>query len=239
MQKFRFLILFNLFVFFFINLSVAQVKDNVLEKSVDSLKAKPVKIPKKQVQKATDTLKPKYINPGKIAGRNAMIKSLIIPGWGQLYNNQILVKDYKAKGETGGHFWQKTYTLGKIGVIYTGFTLLTLSYIDNSNGYKVFLKEAQYRTLNPGQTENPDLVRYTTSGITSNKDVFKRNKQVIIFSMAAVYLVNVADAYVAARLHYFNIDDNLSFKITPTLLNAPNSMYGFNAAPALKFSLNL
>lgn len=239
MQKYKVLLWCTLFIFFSINLAFGQVADTVSKKPADTIKTKTSTKLKNNQTKSIDTLKPKYINPGKVAGRSAMIKSLIIPGWGQLYNNQILVRDYKAKGENGGHFWQKAYTLSKIGVIYTGFTLLTLSYIDNSNGYRIFLKEAQYRSLNPGKTENPDLVRYTTSGITNNKDTFKRNKQVIIFSFAAVYLVNVADAYVAARLHYFNIDDNLSFKITPTLINSSNGMYGFNPAPALKFSLNL
>ncbi|TDG36723.1 hypothetical protein EZJ43_05410 [Pedobacter changchengzhani] len=239
MGKFKFLTVFNFLIFFFVSLTVAQVKDAGVKKSADTLKAKVVKIPNKQAEKSTDTSKPKYINPGKIAGHKAMIKSFIIPGWGQLYNNQILVRDYKAKGENGGHFWQKTYTLGKIGVIYTGFTLLTMSYIDNSKGYKTFLKEAQYRQLNPGMTENPTLVRYSDEGVKANKDVFKRNKQVVIFSLAAVYLVNVADAYVAARLHYFNIDDNLSFKVTPSLINSAPAMYGFNPVPALKISLNL
>jgi len=228
-----------LMMLFFANLAYGQVKDTVLNKNIDSLSARPIGQQKNIASKKTDTLKPKYINPGKIAGHKAMIKSFLIPGWGQLYNNQILVRDYKAKGEQNGHFWQKTYTLGKVGIIYTGFTLLTLSYIDNTNSYRTFLKEAQYRTANPGKTENPDLVRYTTGGITNAKDIFKRNRQVVIFSMAAVYLANVADAYVAARLHYFNIDDNLAFKVTPTLINSTNGMYGFNAVPALKLSLTL
>lgn len=239
MRKISALIFYSLLLLLFVNLASAQVKDTVLLKSTDTLSVKPVNTQNTKPLKKVDTAKIKYINPGKIAGHNAMLKSFIIPGWGQLYNNQILVRDYKAKGETSGHFWQKTYTLGKIGIIYTGFTLLTLSYIDNTNNYKTFLKEAQYRTINPGKTENPNLIRYTTSGITAAKDVFKRNRQVVIFSMFAVYLANVADAYVAARLHYFNIDDDLSFKIMPTIIKSTNNMYGFNVAPALKLSLTL
>jgi len=52
-----------------------------------------------------------------------------------------------------------------------------------------------------------------------------------------VYFANIVDAYVAARLHFFNIDDNLgTVKIMPSMINT-NSVYGFNATPALKLSL--
>jgi signal peptidase I len=244
LKKNQLLIAFSLVFIISINLASAQVKDSVMIKKTDTLKKVTPIQKKSEITKKGDTIK--YINPGKLAGKKAIYKSLIIPGWGQLYNNQILVQDYKAKGESTGHFWQKTYTLGKVGLIYGGFTLLTISYIDNTNNYKLFLKEAQIRQENanlaaigqPQLPQNPDLSRYTTDGIVNAKDVYKRNRQIVIFSMAAVYLANVVDAYVAARLHYFNIDNDLSLNISPTIINT-NSMYGFNAVPAIKFSLNL
>lgn len=231
------LILFLSVTFFFVNLASAQVKDTVL-KPVDSIKTKPIKAVKMDTtKKNTDTLKAKYQNPGKIAGRRAIFKSLIVPGWGQLYNNQLLRNKLNARGETTGHFWQKTYTLSKIGLIYGGFTLLTISYIDSRNNYKIFLKEATYRRLNPGMKENLNLARYGDTNVTDNLAIFKRNSQIVIFSYFAVYAVQVIDAYVAARLNYFNIDDSVALKITPSLISNPNSMYGFNAMPALKVAL--
>ena len=223
------LLLLYVCAFFLAITAQAQVKDSSL-KPTDTLKAKPAKPLSRQ-----DSLKANYVNPGKVAGRKAMYRSMIIPGWGQLYNNQILVDDLNAKGEKTGHFWQKTYTLGKVAIIYTGFTLLTLSYIDNSKNYNIFLEEAQYRELNPGERNN--LVQYSDAGVLAGKDTYRRNKQVIIFSYIAVYAANVIDAYVAARLHYFNIDDKLSARVSPGLISNPSNMYGFNASPALKLSL--
>lgn len=231
-----------MFTFCIVNLASAQVKDTVL-KSTDSIKTTPIRAVRMDSSKQkVDTLKQKYVNPGKVAGRKAIFKSLIIPGWGQLYNNQLLVDELNAKGEKTGHFWQKTYTLSKIGLIYTGFTLLTLSYIDSDKNYKLFLKEAQiraYNKLNPTskQEVNPDLVRYGDTNVLDAQAIYKRNRQIVIFSYFAVYAVNVVDAYIAARLHYFNIDDTISFKVSPTLINNPNTMYGFNGSPALKLSL--
>ncbi|RNL51113.1 DUF5683 domain-containing protein [Pedobacter jejuensis] len=237
MLKFKGLISFSLFVLCFVHLASAQVKDTLL-KPIDTIKTTPIRVVRIDSPKKTiDTTKAKYVNPGKVAARKAVLKSLIIPGWGQLYNNQLLNEKLNAKGEKTGHFWQKTYTLSKVGIIYAGFTLLTLSYIDNDKGYKTFLKEAQFRALNKGQTENKSLDRYDDTNVLNNLAIFKRNRQIVIFSYFAVYAVNVVDAYVAARLNYFNIDDSLSMKITPSLMSNPNSMYGFNATPALKVSL--
>lgn len=237
MLKGKYCVFLSLLAIFFVNLASAQVKDTVL-KPLDTTRA----VPQKNIRidsssKRQDTTKVKYINPGKIAGRKAIFKSLIVPGWGQLYNNQLLRDKLNAKGEKTGHFWQKTYTLSKVGIIYGGFTLLTISYIDNRNNYKIFLKEATYRQLNPGKKENPDLIRYGDTNVTDAQAIYKRNTQIIIFSYVAVYGVQVIDAYVAARLNFFNIDDSVAMKIMPSLINSQNSMYGFNVMPALKVSL--
>jgi len=244
MLKAKRLIFLSLLAFFFVNLASAQVKDTAL-KPLDTTRA----VPQNTVRidssaKKQDTAKVKYINPGKIAGRKAIFKSLIIPGWGQLYNNQLLNDKLNARGEKTGHFWQKTYTLSKVGIIYGGFTLLTLSYIDNRSNYKIFLKEAQVRAFNKLETDpakkqpvNPDLVRYGDSNVTDAQAIYKRNTQIVIFSYFAVYAVQVIDAYVAARLNFFNIDDSVALKVTPSLMINQNAMYGFNTMPALKVSL--
>jgi len=237
MYKGKRLIFLSLLAILFVNLASAQVKDTIL-KPLDTTRAIPHKsLRMDSSSKRQDTTKVKYINPGKVAGKRAIFKSLIVPGWGQLYNNQLLRDKLNAKGEKTGHFWQKTYTLGKVGLIYGGFTLLTISYIDNRNSYKIFLKEAAYRQLNPGKKENPDLIRFDDTKVTENQAIFKRNTQIVIFSYFAVYAAQVIDAYVAARLNFFNIDDSVALRITPSLMNNQNSMYGYNVMPALKVSL--
>ena len=219
------------------NLAKAQVKDTVL-RTVDSTKLlkKPEVIQKTGANSKIDTVKSKYVNPGKVAGRKAIIRSLIVPGWGQLYNIQLLKDGY---GERAGksHVLQKAYTIGKIGAIYGGFAALTIAYIDSRKNYQLFLKELQYRFDNsaPFDPNGPFGERYSTSGITSGKNTFKRNSQIVIFSYGLLYLANVLDAYIAARLHFFNVDDNLAFNIAPSLQNT--TLYGGNYVPSLKVVL--
>lgn len=183
---------------------------------------------------------PKYVNQGKIAGKKAVYRSLLFPGLGQIYNYGLVVDDVKAGRTQGKRIGQKLYIIGKIGAIYAGGTVLVMSFIDNNNNYNLFLKELQYRQVNNNQP-NPQngLSQYDTNGLTIAKNIYKRNREVVIISLVGLYGLNVLDAYVTARLKFFNVDDTLSLKLSPTIINS-NTMYGFsNAAPALKLTLKL
>lgn len=189
-----------------------------------------------------DTIAPaKYVNQGKIAGKKAVYRSLILPGLGQAYNYGLVVDDIKAGRTEGKRIGQKIYLIGKIGAIYAGGTLLVMSYIDNNNNYNRFLRELQYRKLHNGDPDpNNGLTQYPDeNALTVAKNIYKRNREVVIISLVGLYGLNVLDAYVTARLKYFNVDETLSFKISPTTINS-NTMYGFKSiAPALKLTLRL
>lgn len=191
---------------------------------------------------ATDTAtKAGYVNKGKIAGKKAIYRSLIFPGLGQIYNYGLVVDDVKSGRVDGKKILQKAYIIGKIGAIYGGGTLLVMSYIDNNNNYKRFLRELQYRQLNNNQPDpNNGLSQYpNTDALTIAKSIYKRNREVVLISLVGLYGLNVLDAYVTARLKYFNVDETLSIKLAPTILNS-DTMFGYTqAAPALKLTLKL
>lgn len=216
--------------------SIAASAQEVTPIKKDSVLVNPVK-------NKTDTLKPKYINPGKIAGRRAMIRSAMLPGLGQIRSGFNLYRGLKVAG------------------IYTGATLLTLSYIDNNKSYHIFLTELQERQKaldydaalkanggDPSKVNLPkgnpskDYVNVSTQNLITAKDTYRRNKDVILFSFVGLYLLNVVDAYVDARLKYFDVGD-VAIKITPTTINnntmfGNNTMYGFNfPAPAIKVAV--
>jgi hypothetical protein len=200
-----------------------------------------IKKPADTTKDRVDTLKsPEYVNLGKIAGKKAVRRSLIFPGLGQMYNYGLVVDDVKSGAVQGKKTLQKIYLLGKMGAIYVGGTLLVMSYIDNRHEYKRFLTELQYRQLNKNEPDpNGNLSQYTnTEALTIAKNIYKRNSQVVLISLVGLYGLNVLDAYVTARLKYFNVDDTLSFKISPSTINN-NTMYGYAAAPALKLTIKL
>nr|WP_199081569.1 DUF5683 domain-containing protein [Pedobacter sp. ASV19] len=170
-----------------------------------------------------DTIKPAYVNKGKIAARKAVFRALVAPGWGQLGNGVTV------------------YRLVKVGALYTGATLLTLSYMSNNKQYHRYLTELQDRQHNieqgkPEINPNSELARYPTPQLTVAKDTYRRNKEVIIFSFVALYAVQAIEAYVDARLMYFDVGDDLAIRFSPTLINN-GTMYGYNPyTPGLKVS---
>jgi hypothetical protein len=176
-----------------------------------------------QTTARVDTLKSKstYVNVGKIAARKAIRRSLIIPGWGQYSNGLNL------------------YRGAKIAAIYTGATLLTLSFIDNNKQYHIWLKELTDRQANGNRpvVGSPYFSITDNAGIITAKDTYRRNKEVIIFSMIGLYGIQVIEAYVDARLKYFDIGGDLT--MTPTIINT-NSMLGYNASiPGIRLTFKL
>jgi hypothetical protein len=170
-----------------------------------------------------DTLASKstYVNVGKIEAHKSIIRSLIIPGWGQ-YSNGLTV-----------------YRGLKIAAIYTGATLLTLSFIQNNKQYHIYLKELTDRQANGNRPVigSPYFKINDNTGIIAAKDTYRRNKEVIILSMVGLYGIQVIEAYVDARLKYFDIGNDLA--ISPTVVNS-STMFGYNAnVPGIRFTLKL
>jgi len=168
-----------------------------------------------------DTVKPYvYVNQGKIAGRRAALRSAMLPGLGQIRNGFNVYRGIKVAG------------------IYTGAAFLTISYIDNSKQYDVFVKELEYRAQNGGKPGNPLYANSPTDRLISAKDIYRRNKQVIIFSYVGLYFLNIVEAYIDARLSNFDVGDVAKIKVTPDLMNS-NQMYGFNSfAPGMKIAIS-
>ncbi len=200
---------------------------------------KPANPVKQDTTAKLDTIAPaKYVNQGKIAGKKAVYRSLMFPGLGQMYNYGLVVDDVKHGRTEGKRIGQKIYLIGKIAAIYAGGTMLVMSYIDNNNNYKLFLRELQYRQVNGRANPENGLGQYDVNGLTLAKGIYKRNREVVLISLVGLYGLNVLDAYVTARLKYFNVDETLSIKLSPSIINT-NTMYGLNIVPALKLTLKL
>ena len=117
---------------------------------------------------------------------------------------------------------------------------MVYSYIDNNKKYHQFLTELQYRRANNGAPDpNGGLELYTnTDNLIIAKNIYKNNREVVLISMVGLYALNVVDAYVTARLKYHSVENDLAYKISPTLINS-DMMYGFLPAPGLKLTLKL
>lgn len=148
--------------------------------------------------------------------RRAAMKSAMLPGLGQIYNKR---------------WW-------KVPLVYGGFVGIGLVFEFNQRNYKTFLKEAQYRELNPGKTENLLFARLTNEGIISIKDSYRRNRDLSVLGGIGFYAINIIDAYVDAKFFRFDISDDLSLKISPSV-NQAATVHASAFAPVLGLKVKL
>lgn len=149
--------------------------------------------------------------------RKAVRKSAIIPGWGQLQNRR---------------WW-------KVPIIYGGFVGMGLAIDFNQRYYKEFLSELRY--YNENQKWKNELYnerQYPYSSIVNAKDFYRRNRDLSILLTGALYAVNLIDAYVDAKFFRFDISNDLSLKVSPSL--QPTVSYSYiSPVPAFKIKLSL
>lgn len=151
----------------------------------------------------------------KHSPRRASTLSAILPGAGQVYNKQA---------------W-------KIPIIYAGAGAVTYFAITNYNNAIKFKTEYYNRIENNTADLLADYSKYSDESILSLYDAYNKNFQLSIAIGAAVYLLNIIDAMVYGHLYEFDIDDNLSAKLSPFYL-PPTSFnthqFGINLSIKLK-----
>jgi len=228
MRRFLFLIIF-LFAFIGVKAQIADTtkqrsKTDILNAQRDSVTSKPFK-PKIKPEKV-------YRPDSTHSPRKAVIRSLSFPGLGQIYNRH-------------GLWW-------RLPLIYGGLGALVYNIYSNGSDYNAFLKESQWRAH--GRQGDEPLPYYMGSPITNvsdqtiydYKDNLRRNRDLSIFGFVLVWGVNAIDAYVDAKFtHSYSMDNNLSFKVTPSLMGAPGigpvyaSNFNYTFTPSLKVTFFL
>lgn len=143
----------------------------------------------------------------------ALWKSAIIPGWGQVYNRQA---------------W-------KVGIIYGGAAVATYIGIDNYRNAQKF--KTEYINRNEGNTAEllPEYLNYPDQNIYNLYQAYEKNFQLSIIAGVAIYALNLIDAYCYGHLFDFQINDDLSLRLTPTI-ESYNVGMGFTSG--MKLQLN-
>lgn len=216
--------------------AVQRNKSDSLNMVRDSITSKPF-VPKVKPEKV-------YHPDSTHSPHKAVMRSLMFPGLGQIYNRH-------------GLWW-------RLPAIYTGVSLLVYNIYTNGKDYNTFLAESVWRAhgrpfptdangkqLTDGKgnliTGEP-LPVYQGSVITNvsdqtiydYKDNLRRNRDLSIFGLIGVWGINMIDAYVEAKfMHSYSMDNNLSFKITPSITAPPVYASNFNTTftPALKITI--
>ncbi|WP_017259969.1 DUF5683 domain-containing protein [Pedobacter arcticus] len=153
--------------------------------------------------------------------RKAVLRSAILPGWGQARN---------------GKWW-------KVPLVYGGFVGLGLVYEFNNRFYKELLTESQYRKANPNiplkdRFKFIQYQGYPDEQIYNAKDFYRRNRDLSLYSTFGFYLLQMVDAYIDAKLATFDVSDDLSLQVKPTIyVPSYGNAYVYGPAPMLTLNL--
>lgn len=149
--------------------------------------------------------------------KKAVIFSAVIPGAGQIYNHIAMPKGKKRA------YW-------KVPLIYAGLGAASYFLISNQSQQKLYREEYQFRLDNDGLSNDPNLALYTDAGILTLYDQHLDWRDLSILGVAVVYLIQLVDAGVEAHFVSFDISEDLSMSIEPTLL--------YQKTAGLKMSFN-
>jgi len=138
----------------------------------------------------TVTKKTKVHSPKKAAWMSAAL-----PGLGQAYNKK---------------YW-------KMPVIYVGFGGIGCGIAYFAVEYVAYRDEYRYRLNNDGANLKPRFKDYGTANLNAEKQSLQRNMELLIILSAVGYLLNILDAAVDGHLMGFNVSDDLSLNIMPSI----------------------
>ncbi len=138
----------------------------------------------------------------------AVWMSALFPGLGQIYNRR-----YWKLPIVVGAFMGLGYATSWNNNMLTDYTRAYRDIMDNdpsTNSYMNFF---------PPNTAESSLDRtWLTNLLQTRKNYFRRNRDLCIICMVAVYFVAMIDAYVDASLSHFDISPDLSMDVVPALM---------------------
>ena len=121
----------------------------------------------------------------------ATLFSLFVPGLGQIYNHE---------------YWKLPVYLGAMG--------FAVPYLDCRTNYErfrnIYLEAMDTETTYSGPISADQALYY--------RNVYRRYRDYSVLAIAALYLLQVIDANVFSYMHNFEVDDDISLRVAPTMI---------------------
>jgi hypothetical protein len=135
--------------------------------------------------------------------KKATLYSAILPGMGQVYNHINMPSGSKKA------FW-------KVPLIYSGLGATGYFLISNQLTQRALKQE--YTNRIEGNPTDPKWEAYDNSGVLTLYNQYLNRRDLSILGFAAVYLFQIVDANVEAHFVNFDVSDDLTLQIDPSLL---------------------
>ena len=159
----------------------------------------------------------------------AVMRSLMIPGWGQIYNHQ---------------WW-------KVPIIYAGLGLLADAIAFNQRYYAPNLVVAKYyehgTPLTKGMPQYDLYAQYIAYNVPQQTvydlvDSYRRDRDLSIMGFLGAWGIQMVDAYIDAKFkHSYTMDTDFSFRIEPAIINQQQPIYALYSGsyiPGIKLTMS-
>lgn len=162
-----------------------------------------------------DTLKKPFLhflrneNPDP---KTALRLSLVLPGAGQAYN---------------GKWWKLPFVYGALGGMVYLIDYNTEGYLLYKTAYRRQLRGLPHDFTGLGFLDNTSLLK-------DRRDSFDKNRQLSYIGFVAVYALVGIEAFVDAHLASFDVSDDLSFRLKPSLTPTPYDMPALGIGIAIR-----
>jgi Family of unknown function (DUF5683) len=182
-----------------------------IQKTMDTL-IRPIPAPGTDTVKANKSIfvDSAYIPNSKQphSPRKAALYSAVFPGLGQAYNRE---------------YW-------KMPLVYAAIGTCTYFFIDNMKTYKLYRDAYRLRVDgNPDTNDtDPRTAPFDTESLKLGRDQFRQYVDYSVLFFILAYGLNIVDATVFAHLRNFDMSDDLSMRISPTLINNRTLGIGIN-----------
>ncbi|UCJ05326.1 hypothetical protein KTO58_16680 [Chitinophaga pendula] len=130
--------------------------------------------------------------------RKAAFYSAVLPGLGQYYNKQ---------------YW-------KIPLVYAALGTTTGFFIYNFQQYKEFRDAYRIRIAGNVNVKDKYIDLYRTSTLKTLRDTYRQYVDYSVLFFIVGYGLNIIDATVFAHLKAFDMSNDLSFRITPKMIDS-------------------
>ncbi len=149
--------------------------------------------------------------------RLAALYSAIVPGMGQFYNEK---------------YW-------KIPIVYALGVLAASQIKINHQNYLLF-RNVNFNLIDGNDSNDSEIQDFKDLGFDADRsqryiDRYKRDRDYWIILAGLFYVLNIVDATVDAHLREFNINQDLSLNIKPSIQSSPFS--NMHAGLSLNFRL--
>ncbi len=152
----------------------------------------------------TETVKPAPVtywhpNPSK-----AMWYSILCPGLGQIYNRSY----WKVPIIYGGTA-VFAYLISWQGRMYNDYSTAYYDITDNDPNTRSY--ERLFKNIN---TDNEEWKKNT---LRKKRDSYRRYRDLCIFGVGILYVLNIVDAFVDGHLYDFSVTNDLSMRVEPVI----------------------